>query len=376
MDLNGKISIFDGQTDGSTASGSVIHGEASASGKGPFGVDTSVEANADYLSGEAGFDAGLGNSSSDIAHINAGAEGSVLSGGVSGEYGYVSGGASVSAISGEAKVEGKVQVTGEAGEGFTPGASLEASASADGIKAESDMQVGTDDYNVHSDGEISLGHAEAKAGIGAGFITYDDENGDMKKGFGVKAEAGAEAYAVQGRISHGFTIMGIDIDVGAEGKYGGAGAKAGGHLTAGSFGCSLDLGLAIGLGLDINIDWSDFHFPWESETVVSPVTPNRVSPIIKGRTDFLVKPWELRQNVSTMESMAKQIMSIAAELEDVQGNLQIDDVAIVLLKAKLAAIMQALNSEAQKMNSMAECIDNVSQLYSETESAVASYANN
>ena len=77
-----------------------------------------------------------------------------------------------------------------------------------------------------------------------------------------------------------------------------------------------------------------------------------------------------------MESMAKQIMSIAAELEAVQGNLQIDDVAIVLLKAKLAAIMQALNSEAQKMNSMAECIDNVSQLYSETESAIASYANN
>ena len=98
--------------------------------------------------------------------------------------------------------------------------------------------------------------AEAELSGGAGMITYKDETtGKTRTELG---KAGAEAYLAEGSISGGFTIFGIEVDVGASGKAGGAGVEAGGRVTTGGISGEIGAGLGLGLGLELSIDWSDF----------------------------------------------------------------------------------------------------------------------
>ena len=101
--------------------------------------------------------------------------------------------------------------------------------------------------------------AEAELSGGAGMITYKDETtGKTRTELGVSGKAGAEAYLAEGSISGGFTIFGIEVDVGASGKAGGAGVEAGGRVTTGGISGEIGAGLGLGLGLELSIDWSDF----------------------------------------------------------------------------------------------------------------------
>jgi hypothetical protein len=125
-------------------------------------------------------------------------------------------------------------------------------------KGEENLEIGNDDFNAHekATGELLGAKAEVSAGIGK--VSYKDDNGNITTGLGVTGKVGAEAYVAQGKISGGFTVFGIKIDLGAEGKAGGAGVHAGGAITTGGVNGSIGAGLGLGAGLSINIDWSDF----------------------------------------------------------------------------------------------------------------------
>lgn len=173
---------------------------------------------------------------------------------------------SIGILNGKVKGEvGSAGVKGSAGISLYKDGKLQPQISA-GVKAEvaaakgeASVGIGSEDIDVHAKakGSVLGAKADAKAGIGA--ITYEDENGGTVTAFGVEASAGAEAYLAQGEVSGGFTLFGVKIDVAAEGKAGGAGAKAGGRVTTGGMEGELGLGLGLGLGLKVKIDWSNFH---------------------------------------------------------------------------------------------------------------------
>lgn len=102
---------------------------------------------------------------------------------------------------------------------------------------------------MHGSADGSVLGAKAEAGAG---VTVN-ENGSSS----VKAKAEAEAYVAKGEVSGGFTIFGVDIDLGVEGMVG-VQAEAGGEVSSSGF--SFDVGLGP-IGGEVKIDWSDFKLP-------------------------------------------------------------------------------------------------------------------
>ena len=145
---------------------------------------------------------------------------------------------------------------------IAPRVSGKVEAAAVGAKGSAEGGVGTENNNVHVGAEGKAGVAKASAEVGAGTIYVKNNDGTESKQYGVKAEAGAEAYLAEGKVSGGLTILGVKLNVGAGGKLGGAGAKAGGSVTNGGVSGSASLGLGVGLQLDFSIDWSGFKWKW------------------------------------------------------------------------------------------------------------------
>lgn len=156
---------------------------------------------------------------------------------------------------------GAIGLTLFEGNKFRPYAGAEVGASATALEGSAKYTRGTEDTNVHvgANGKLLTASADASAGIG--MITTKNNDGTESTTLGVKAEAGAEAYVASGQVSGGLTIFGIDIDVSAKGHLGGAGASAGGSVTANGVRGEVGIGLLAGLGLEVSIDWSDFELP-------------------------------------------------------------------------------------------------------------------
>lgn len=135
----------------------------------------------------------------------------------------------------DGKFQGELSVGGEAKASVAHGA-------AEG-------RLGTENFNAHANAEGSLlgAGAEAKAGV-----TFD-EYGNAT----AEAKAGAEAYLAKGEVKGGFTFLGIEVNVGAEGMVG-VQAEAGGKVTTSGF--ELDLGLGP-IGGNLEVDWSGFKLP-------------------------------------------------------------------------------------------------------------------
>lgn len=196
---------------------------------------------------------------------------SLIEGSIAGEAHVASGSASgnIGLLSGEAKASvGKVAAEGSVAVALikdgklTPQIDAKAEVSAVGAEGEANVSFGTENTDVHGKAEGKVLVAEASAEAGIGMITYESKDGETKTGYGVKGEVGAEAYVAEGKVSGGFSILGIKIDAGVGGKLGGAGASAGGHVTTGSVGGSVSLGFLAGIELDLNIDWSGFKWGW------------------------------------------------------------------------------------------------------------------
>ena len=224
--------------DGAVMSGAGIW----ASGAGAIGIAGFLLGGKTDSTGSLKYDGTTGKFE---AGIGAKAEGSLAGASVKASNGYASGSAKVNV--------GKGAVKGEAHAMFDPSskefnAGVEAKASVQGIEGSAEGRLGTDDMNAHVKAEGTVGYAgaEAKASIGNDGIT---------------AKASAEVCAVKGEAKAGFTVFGIEIDLGVEGKAGAAGVE--GEFAANSKGISFGAGASaiVGLGFDVKIDWSHAKLP-------------------------------------------------------------------------------------------------------------------
>lgn len=191
-----------------------------------------------------------------------GGEAHLAKGSASGSWGRLSGNASaaVGVVSAVGTIGASLFKDGK----FAPQIGAKAEAKAVAAQGEVEGKYGSEDFNAHGKAEGELGTASAYAETQVGLVTYKDKNGNEVTGWGAKGEVGAEAYLATGKVSGGYTIFGIDIDVGLEGKVGGAGVTAGGGVTTGGIGGSVSLGAGLGLGLDVSIDWTDCVL-WKKE---------------------------------------------------------------------------------------------------------------
>ena len=240
--------------------GSVVNGKAEV-GNGIVGASAAGELltgsikyseSAEWNAKEGSIGAGVGIK----------AEGSLAKGTLEGHAGPLSG--EITGSVGNAEAKGEVGITLFNQGRFEPGAKAEASAKVSAAHGKIEGKLGNDEYNVNvgADGDVLVAKAEAEAH--AGYYTYKDSaTGEVKKGFGVGASAGAEAYVAEGKVSGGITIFGIKIDGSVSGKAGGAGAKAGGKVGTDSVEGEVGLGLGLGIGLKVKVDWTGFKLPWQ-----------------------------------------------------------------------------------------------------------------
>lgn len=189
-----------------------------------------------------------------------GGEAHVAKGKIGGSYGVVSG--SAEATLGQVKAEGSVGATLYKNGKLAPQVGINGSISGSAVSGKAEAKVGSDNTDVHASAEGSLLSGEAKGNIGVGKVSYKDKDGTVNTGYGVAAEAKAEAYVAQGKVKGGFKIFGIKFDIGLSGKAGGAGASIGGHATTGGVGGNVGLGLGIGAELEFKIDWTGFKWGW------------------------------------------------------------------------------------------------------------------
>ena len=188
------------------------------------------------------------------AAVEGKASGSLVRGSISGKAGLASGSGGIQI--GTGAVKGEAGATLFKDGKLSPEVKVKASAEVAAVHGEAKGQIGNDDYNVHAGADGSLFKAKAEAGAGAGKITYKDESGNTKTGYGVEASAGAEAYVAEGKVSGGFTLGGVKFNVSLSGKAGGAGVKAGGRVTTGGASGEIGAGLGLGASVKLDIDWS------------------------------------------------------------------------------------------------------------------------
>lgn len=184
------------------------------------------------------------------------AEGYVAQGKLSGSFGLA--GASVTGTIGAVSAKGSVGATLFKDGKFSPALTAKAKAEAAAVKGEVEGTIGSETNNAHVKASGKLLGATAEASAAAGKITYENSSGKTVSAYGVQGKVGAEAYVAEGKVSGGFTLFGIEIDLGISGKAGGAGVSASGQVTTGGTSGSIGAGLGLGLGLEISIDWSNF----------------------------------------------------------------------------------------------------------------------
>lgn len=248
-----KTLFKDGKIAGSLAEGSVFMNGQLA------GIDVGMNAKGDVLG--ASVTTG-GKAKWDLEKGDVGIEGNIkaevhlASGELEANVGYLNG--KIEGKIGSAEAQGSLGATLWKDGKFAPSIGVEGKASAKVAEGGVEASFGSDNYNVHSSAEGSVLGAEAEASAKAGVITYKDKDGTIKTKYGAEAKVGAEAYLAQGEVKTGFTLFGIEVNASVEGKVGGGGAAAGGEVTSGGVGASLDLGLGVGVGVDISVDWSGF----------------------------------------------------------------------------------------------------------------------
>lgn len=238
--LGGEVSgdgTFLGFNTSGTASGDLLYGSAGLKGKASWGFDKST-GKWDFKKFGFGLD----------AFANA----SLAKGEVSGNVGYLHGklGGSV----GNVGVKAKANATLWDKDGFNPSLMIGAEASASVAHGEAEVGFGNDQYGIYTKADGDVLYASAEAGAGIGYLGVDK---DGKKMYGAKAEAKAMACLAQGKVKGGFTLFGIDIDLGVKGYAGAAGVEAGGSVTTNGVTASFGGSLGLGAGMDISVDWSD-----------------------------------------------------------------------------------------------------------------------
>ena len=368
--------------------GEVYGGSFSGSGESMLGVNTSVSGGSKFVSGELNKSfKGVGNVKLDkngkVSEVNlfdasVQGKGSVASGHVEGSYGVASANAegNLGAVEGKAGAKIKVFEKGK----FAPQASVEAKASIDAVKGSLGATIGSKTNNVHVKANGVVGHAEAKAKAGIGKITYEDEDGQTKTGYGAYAEAGAEAYLAKGTLSGGLTVCGVKVDASVDFKAGGGGAKGSAEVQTGGLKAGLGIGAILGLGVNISIDWSGFKWPkfgkhenGESKTFKPKKGKSKGgSSGGSGKTNIVVYPQKLKANAQTVKDFSEEISRLSAQVEKIKGELKIEGAAGAILKKQLGTVVDNMKQQKKNLKNMSQTLEEISKLYIDTETTIMS----
>lgn len=237
----GEVIVFGVPVSGAIGTG-YLGGDVS--GKTSFGVkkkDGKIDSIGVFAEGSASGYMGEvhGNSKIGISETNASAK--FITGGTSGAIGM------------SIYKDGKL----------TPQAVAKVKAEVAAVSAKAENKIGNDEFNYHTTAKGKALGAEASAETGVGVITVTDKNGKEYRTIGAQAEMKAEAYVAKGEISQGFSVLGIEFDVGLEGKAISAGAHAGVKANTGGIKGDIGASFGLGIGLNFSIDWTGFHFPWK-----------------------------------------------------------------------------------------------------------------
>jgi hypothetical protein len=224
-----------------------------------FGINAGIESTDKFLGyvAKMGAESNFNIMEGDAAAVaKASLEGYLYQGEVKGNIGLLSN--KYTETVGSGKVEGELSASLMKDNEFQPGINAKLSGELKGITASDEIQFGTDEYNAHSSIEGTLGDVKGEAGIGIGDLGLDKDGDQL---YGAQAKAGWEASLLKGEVKSGYTVCGIKIDAGIEGKLISAGAEAGASITNKS--ANVNIGASAGLGAEvkINVDWSEFKAP-------------------------------------------------------------------------------------------------------------------
>lgn len=257
--IDSELKVFSYEEAEGKSSGSVLEAGVTAQGKS-VGLDSSLGVDAALLSYKTDL---KGSAEFDLEKKDVSAS---YTASASGSFAKASGKTSIGDLSTETKMSvGNASASGSVGaslfkEGkFIPSLTASAGVKASAATSEIEAKYGNDTNNVHLGTEGTLFGAEAKATAGAGFIKVPDKaTGKEKTAFGIQGNASAEAYAAKGEVKGGINLLGIKVDVGVEGKAGGAGVEAGGSISTGGISGKVGLGLVLGTSVEVSIDWTEF----------------------------------------------------------------------------------------------------------------------
>lgn len=240
-------------------SGSVEYGEIADEGE-LWGVNTAGKLSGSLLTGEAGiesnFSLGFEEGKWDVEKFGfsttAQATGALAKGTAEGNFGYLHGETTGQALTGAVKGEAKFQIyeDGKLNPSLMAGVKAEGSV----LKGDATAGFGTDQYGIYAKAAGDVLHAEAEAAAGVGYIGTDKDGNAQ---YGAKAEVSAMASIAQGEVKGGFTLFGIDIDIGAKGYAGAVGVEGGASVTTEGVTAKISGAAALGVGLEVSVDWSD-----------------------------------------------------------------------------------------------------------------------
>ncbi|BAL00620.1 hypothetical protein OBV_34210 [Oscillibacter valericigenes Sjm18-20] len=215
-----------------------------AEGEGMFGADYTVTGTAETFKTNTNVEA-----SSSFEHnkdfgfqANVTATAALLAGSMSIECGLASG--SVSGSVGTGAVYGEAVCALFQNGNFEPQLSVALGAHAEAITGQIEGQLGSDDVNVHVEGDGSVGVAKAEAK--AAFSPED--------GLSAKAEVGVAALS--GTAKAGITVFGYNIDASFTGEVGAVGAGAEFVMNSEEIEVGGKLSVLAGLGLKLRISHS------------------------------------------------------------------------------------------------------------------------
>ncbi len=155
-----------------------------------------------------------------------------------------------------------------------------AGAEAHGLRLVGKGKIGNNKASIFGRADGSIGHAAASGSVGVGAITIEDPDTKEKKtALGIEAGGSLKAEVFTGKISGGFSIMGVKFSGSLKGSAISAGLEGKAQLTTG--GISLGLGAALGLGggFEVSIDWTglkDKFMDWKKRKAVSKLAAEKL----------------------------------------------------------------------------------------------------
>lgn len=155
-----------------------------------------------------------------------------------------------------AKAEGAIRIGFSAGNPLESSLSVEAGASAYGVRGVAKSKLGKNNYHLLGRAEGEIGFAEVRGGLQLGTTAHTTKDGKKSTSFGIKAEGTAITGVFKGAIGGGFSLFGVRIAWRLEGRAIAVGAEAKAELSTGRVSFGLGAALGLGGGFEVSLDWS------------------------------------------------------------------------------------------------------------------------